>query len=363
MRKRIFKNNLGAHLLGCAAVIAFGAGCGKNEIKVYSAPKDNAPVPQMVAAAAQNGIAADPNASPIHWKTPPGWKELEPTSMRVGNFLVSNGEKKAEVSIIPFPGNTGSEVDNVNRWRREIGLAPIGEKDVSSEKVSIGADEGKLYDMTGAQLQTLAGFMEKDGTSWFFKMRGDKELVAQNKPAFVEFLKSIHFDSAHSDEPAVAAKPVSTNIKHVPDEGSSGEPKWEIPENWQKAPATPMILKNFSVGEGEHEARISISVFPGDVGGPLANVNRWRGQLSLEPIDEAGLAKLTTSIDVFGGKATLVDMTGTDGKTGKPARMIAAMVPRKEQTWFYKMMGDDSTVAREKEAFVKFVQTAHYPND
>lgn len=360
---KILQSNFGAQIFCGAAAVALCAGCDKNEIKVYSAPKDNAPVSQMVAAAAQNGITADPNASPIHWKTPSGWKELEPTSMRVGNFLLSNGEKKAEVLIIPFPGNTGSELDNVNRWRREIGLTPIGESDVSSEKVSIGSDEGKLYDLAGADQRTLAAELHKDGTSWFFKMRGDKELVAQNKPAFVEFLKSIHFDSAHSEEPVVAAKPVSTNVKHVPDETASGKPKWEIPENWQKQPATPMILQNFSVGEGEHEARISISVFPGDVGGTLANVNRWRRQLSLEPIAESDLAKMTTSIDVLGGKATLVDMTGTDGKTGKPARMIAAMVPRQEQTWFYKIMGDESTAAREKEAFVKFVQTVQYPND
>jgi hypothetical protein len=283
--------------------------------------------------------------------------------MRVGNFLISNGNKQAEVSIVPFPGDVGTELSNVNRWRNQTGLSDISEADISSENVSIGDAAGKLYDLPGSDLQTIAAILEKDGTTWFFKMQGSKELVAQNKPAFVEFLKSIHFDSAHSEEPGIAAKPVSTNVKHIPDETSSGEPKWEIPEGWRKAPATPMILKNFSVGEGEHEARISISVFPGDVGGPLANVNRWRGQLSLEPIDEAGLAKATSSIDVLGGKATLVDMTGTDGKTGKPTRMIAAMVPRKEQTWFYKMMGDDSTVAREKEAFVKFVQTAHYPND
>ena len=38
-----------------------------------------------------------------------------------------------------------------------------------------------------------------------------------------------------------------------------------------------------------------------------------------------------------------------------------ASVPRDGQTWFYKMMGDDATVAREKDAFVKFVQTARYP--
>jgi len=72
------------------------------------------------------------------------------------------------------------------------------------------------------------------------------------------------------------------------------------------------------------------------------------------------LAHLNPIIDVLGGKATRVDFTGTDKKTGKPARMIAIMVPRESQTWFYKLMGDDDIVAREKENFLKFVQTVRY---
>jgi len=33
-----------------------------------------------------------------------------------------------------------------------------------------------------------------------------------------------------------------------------------------------------------------------------------------------------------------------------------------DQTWFYKLMGDEKIVAREKDAFTKFVQTARYAN-
>jgi hypothetical protein len=339
----------------------FLTACGKEEIKVYSVPKEKAPARQMAAASTKT--ASHEENHPIHWTTPPGWEELAPTSMRVGNFLVTKGDKKAEVSILQFPGNVGTELDNVNRWRGEIGLKPIDEKEVSSQTVAIGRATGKLYDLPGATLSTIAAILKKGNTSWFFKMRGDKEIVSESKETFTEFLKSISFHSDEESEPPVAAKPVSTNIKEIPDETSSGEPKWDAPPNWQEKPPSAMVLKSFSVGDAEHEAKISITVFPGDVGGPLANVNRWRGQISLEPVAESELSKLTTSIDVLGGKATLVDMNGTDGKTGKPARLIAASVPRKEKTWFYKLMGDPATVAGQKEAFEKFVQTVRYPND
>jgi hypothetical protein len=354
-----FSAKLGVLLsLGALTLVA---GCGKEEIKVYSVPKETADAaPQMASMPASSGIIASPNAPHVHWTTPDGWQQLAPTELRVGNFLVSNGDKKAEVSIIPFPGEVGTELENVNRWRRELGLPPIEENQISSETVSVGSNAGKLYDMTGPELETLAVILEKDGTSWFFKMRGDKELVSKNKPAFVTFLKSIQFEASANDEPVVASAPKSTNSKTVSDGNSSSEPRLELPANWRETPAPAMVLKSFSVGENDHEAKITVTAFPGSVGGVLKNVNRWRNQLSLEPIDESALPKVTSSIDVLGGQATLVDMSGTDGKTGKPARMIAAMVPRQDKTWFYKLMGDEATVAKEKDAFVKFVESVHY---
>jgi hypothetical protein len=350
-------NRSAGRIILLAATTALLAGCGKEEIKVHSIPKEKAPALQMATAPAED-ISRE-NSHPVHWTTPSGWKELAPTSMRVGNFLITKGDKKAEVSILQFPGNVGTELDNVNRWRGEIGLNPITQSDVSSQVVAIGRATGKLYDLPGPTLSTIATVLKKGDISWFFKMRGDKEVVSESKETFVEFLKSISFHSDDAEETPVAEKPISTNVKTIPDETPSGEPKWDAPSIWQEKPPSAMVLKSFSVGDADHEAKISITAFPGDVGGPLANVNRWRKQLSLEPVAESDLSNLTTSIDVLGGKATLVDMKSTDGKT----RMIAATVPRKEKTWFYKLMGDEATVAQEREAFVKFVQTVRYPND
>ena len=55
-----------------------------------------------------------------------------------------------------------------------------------------------------------------------------------------------------------------------------------------------------------------------------------------------------------------MDLNGTDAQSGRPVRLVAAMVPRDGQTWFYKLMGDREVVAREKDAFTKFVQSVKY---
>jgi hypothetical protein len=121
-----------------------------------------------------------------------------------------------------------------------------------------------------------------------------------------------------------------------------------------------MVQKSFAVsGDASQKASVSISVLDGIGGGTLANVNRWRGQLNLPMIAETDLPADAKAVDVMGGQATVVDFTGTD-KSGQTSRMIAAIVPHGQSTWFYKLMGDAGVVEHEKPRFLKFVQTVQY---
>ena len=123
-----------------------------------------------------------------------------------------------------------------------------------------------------------------------------------------------------------------------------------------------MVFKRYSAADDTGKtAAVTISVFPGATGGLLANVNRWRGQLSLAARRaEDDLAEVTQTLDIMGSKAMLVDFTGTDKNTGQPGRLIAVIVPHGQSTWFYKLMGDGAAVEGQKEAFMKFIKTAQY---
>jgi hypothetical protein len=120
-----------------------------------------------------------------------------------------------------------------------------------------------------------------------------------------------------------------------------------------------MVVKTFSIpGEGGPSARVAVSTFSGDVGGVFSNVNRWRAQIGLPPIDQSALPAATQSLEVAGGKATLVDISNPGPKA---ARLVAIIVPHGAGTWFYKLTGDTAVIEREKAAFLKFVQTVNYP--
>jgi hypothetical protein len=328
-----------------------------DQIQVYTVPKEHSDIPV--------------NAAPVSWTLPEGWKQKEPDGVRIGSFAI-NGENggNAEVAITSFPGAVGTELDNVNRWRRELGLEPIGPDGLVSEPVTIDASQGKLFDITGPSARTVVAMVSRNGSSWFIKLRGDTPAVAAAKPVFLEFLKSVRFSgsgggpTAPDPHAGLALQGASNPREGLTPPSSSGDmPKWNVPSQWTETePANSMILKSFSVSsDSGAKANVTVSSLMGEGGGLLMNVNRWRGQLGQSPIDADQLPSETSSLPTVAGKATVAEITGTDAKTGQPARMIVAMVPNGDKTWFYKLMGDSKVVEAQKNSFVEFVKTVQYP--
>ena len=102
------------------------------------------------------------------------------------------------------------------------------------------------------------------------------------------------------------------------------------------------------------EADMAITAFPGDVGGDLANLNRWRGQIGLPAVGQAEFDRETQHLDRNGLHMTVVDIVGTGANA---QRIIGAMVPHQGATWFFKLSGPDALVAREKVAFLALLDT------
>lgn len=102
---------------------------------------------------------------------------------------------------------------------------------------------------------------------------------------------------------------------------------------------------------------VSVIVLPGMGGGELGNVNRWRGQIGLGPLDEAGREKLRQEVKSKVGPVSLYDFSGEG--TGTKQRMLAALLVVDGQTWFVKMVGDEAPVAAARADFVKLLASLH----
>ena len=130
---------------------------------------------------------------------------------------------------------------------------------------------------------------------------------------------------------------------------------WTAPSAWKAKPASAMRKGSYTIsGEGGAEADLSITAFPGDVGGELANMNRWRGQISLPPLAAGEAAGAVTRLTQADLALTLVDFGGAGAS---PQRIVGAMVPFGGATWFFKLMGPDAVVAQAKPSFLEFIKT------
>jgi hypothetical protein len=154
---------------------------------------------------------------------------------------------------------------------------------------------------------------------------------------------------------------MSATATAAPSGSSEGKPQWQVPAGWQETAAGQFLIAKFMVsGPDGAQAGVNVSMSPGDGGGLAGNVNRWRGQLGLGMLAGAELDQSTTSVDTSGGAASFVDFSGKDARTGQSARLVGAVVPQGGRTWFYKLMGNEQVVEKQKDAFTKFVQTAKY---
>ena len=248
------------------------------------------------------------------WTLPEGWterKEAEGASTRFATLTVKGDGEEMAVSVtrLPFPPDRptdGVPLMIVNLWCEQLGLPEKKAADLTAEEQPKDAEVRQL-DVSGKQV-TLVNFL------------------AAERPA-----------------------------AQVP--ASPGEPKWTVPEGWKKTAGNEFSLAAFAVSDGTMSIKTTVSRAGGDL---LQNLNRWRGQLGLEPWSRDEMTKSAKVLSVDGSDGTLVDLIGTDSKTKKPSCTIGVIVPRGDSAWFFKLTGDVELAQREKPNFEAFVQSVKF---
>lgn len=337
-----------ALLLSAAALLC--PSCRKPEISVYLAPKDPPPPATQHTADdghdhGQHGASERPRPK-VAWTLPAGWVETQPTSVSVAAFSVKGAGGEAAVTITPLPNLQGQEAMVVNMYRQQAGLPPLDQSALASvlSPVEVAGGPGQLLEIAGAgggkPVRIVTAIAHRDGQSWFYRIVGDDAVVAAQKLAFIEFIKSVRIEAA-----APATSTTTT--------AGAGKPefRWTVPAGWQQVAAGQMQVAKFAIPERDGaKAEVSVSIFPSDTGGTLANVNRWRKQLGSPEVDEAGLAALVQPLDPATAAAQLVTLR-QDSRA-----LLGAIVPRGDQWWFYKMMGDAAAVTAQRESFISFAK-------
>lgn len=152
---------------------------------------------------------------------------------------------------------------------------------------------------------------------------------------------------------AMPATPGSSQMQVLPGmaEAAQAAPEltYTVPDGWDEFAAQSVRKANFRVSGEQGSAEISVTVFPGDVGGKLANINRWRGQIGLDPIEMSGMREVTRPLSISNHMAMLVIMQGAEKS------ILGGILNFHGSTWFFKMLGDSGVVAEQADAMESFL--------
>jgi hypothetical protein len=259
-------------------------------------------------------VRFDRPGEPITWDPPKDWTRLPPNPERYATFRAGAKDGAPELTVHHYDGagQMGSIPENVVRWGRMYAGVKVTE------------DNWDQYVQPGPKTEDGAAIT-------FVDMKGPGGKGGGMKPPL-----------------AGGANP------HAP--ADAGKITYTVPEGWKEA--DKVVSREgievryeaaLKVEEGGASALLTVSKFPQNAGGLLPNINRWRKQVGLPPVDEKQLSKDATKVQVGGVPAFGVDYKGPQ------QRVLGVVAPRGDWTWFIKLDGPADLVGKQKVAFDKFV--------
>ena len=277
---------------------------------------------------------------PLRWLAPETWEEETPGQFQVALYRIAPGITAA---VSKFPGEAGGTAANVNRWREQIGLAPSSETGGETIALAESDSQAQWFELKGAERSILAAIIPIDGQTWFFKLDAPTVALEITRPGFTDLLKSIEIGSA------TAAQMPSISLQTPA--------KWEKYDGGEKRFASYRIPAS---GADGIDGDVSVISLPSDGTTTLANVNLWRAQLRLPPLekqDDPALGETTRSST---GTITITHMVSAEPlfSNARYGAISAAILRTGEVTWFFKIAGESTMVATNRAKFVEFVRTA-----
>ena len=260
---------------------------------------------------------ASDNARPS-WQLPDGWSERKGSGMRIATLLIDNTDNTSQplelaVSSLPQtnPNWNAYLTSNLNRWRGQLGLKPVAEKQASDSFDTFSNDGQTIYfaqikatDQNPVEppIERAAGLSIRPNAS----LTGfDRELVRGTPPA-----------------------------------------------DWKPGPVTGMRKACFRMRADGQALEVTVIPAGGDL---LANVNRWRGQLKLDPINQEQLEQAIVDVKAGNLNGKFVALPGSSETI-----LVAVFPAAGGNSWFVKLRGDREIAEKQTTAFKSFISSLRF---
>lgn len=287
------------------------------------------------------------------WKLPSGWSQAAAGGgIRFATLLLDSESPPLELSVTRLDkveGSSDSEylLQNINRWRNQLQLPPHpSAREMRDECTTLeaGGQSLTVVDISGTEGQSGMGLGPLAGGAKG-PLPPDHPPIATPGPSKAPGTPP--FAGPGAGGPAPAALPAGQSP--AKEAGFA----FKLPAGWSEvAPGSPFTTAKFIAEKDGRRVEISLSSAGGDL---TANINRWRGQVGLAPVDEAGLAETLTAVDLGGVPAKRVDLIG------ESKAILGVVAPRGGGNWFVKLTGDADLAQSEQARFGEFLKSLQLP--
>tara|TARA_B100000989_G_scaffold249332_1_gene196913 strand:+ start:1572 stop:2102 length:531 start_codon:yes stop_codon:yes gene_type:complete len=126
--------------------------------------------------------------------------------------------------------------------------------------------------------------------------------------------------------------------------------QWTVPSSWEQFDGHSMRMASFYVPYSTGKGELSITEFSGMSGGIQANINRWRGQISLPPETEQSI--LNSSIPFKSDLGNFLFFELANKKSNQS--ILASIFELSNRTVFVKLSTEQSALVEVKKDFITF---------
>jgi hypothetical protein len=293
------------------------------------------------------------DSPPAHWKKQPA------SAFLLAKYQIEGDDgATVDVTFSTLRSAPGGLLSNINRWYGQLGQEPFADDAAlkqNSRTVPSGFGDANADPKKDGRL--IGAIAESGPSAWFFKLRGNAALAAAERENFINWIASVKPAEPskvpmHGTAPGEGITPPKESAA-IP--AGDGSVTWQLPDGWAVVKGSSARYATIAVtGADGSKGELAVTHFPGDVGGDLANVNRWRGQIGLPPIGDAALA--TDMGEVAAGPKTIkvIDATGPQN------RCAAGWTAHGGETWFFKFTGPDALIGAEKAKFTAFLESIRF---
>lgn len=156
----------------------------------------------MAATAWADESTRDDPPKPPAFRIPKGWQKVDAAPLASARFQIKEKDQKATVAVTALPGENTHLAPNINRWRGQLGLPVLSEKEAlkNAHPIKVDGSPGHRIDMTSPDTadrekqRILVVIVPRGKQTWYFRLMGPARLVGNQVSAFDDFIRSVHFE-------------------------------------------------------------------------------------------------------------------------------------------------------------------------